>query len=204
MFIAVAVYQLYPNQMLQIRWGRWLTDRYLNAWLADRAYYRMQLMAGDTDNPDQRIADDVRLFVTHTLTLSLEFLSAVTTLVSFMGILWGLSGPWTVPGLGITIPGYMVWAALLYAILGSGLTERVPGRRACADLGRRERAAHRALGRGQEHTLPRHRRHLAIRSRHDRPPAGRARSLPAPEAIPAHRDAARGGELSDACVGDHG
>lgn len=128
MFIAVAVYQLYLNQMLQIRWRRWLTDRYLNAWLADRAYYRMQLVAGDTDNPDQRIADDVRLFVTHTLTLSLEFLSAATTLVSFVGILWGLSGPWTVPGLGITIPGYMVWAALLYSIIGSGLTERV-GRR---------------------------------------------------------------------------
>ncbi len=128
MFIAVAVYQLYLNQMLQIRWRRWLTDRYLNAWLADRAYYRMQLIAGDTDNPDQRIADDVRLFVTHTLTLSLEFLSATTTLVSFVGILWGLSGPWTVPGLGITIPGYMVWAALLYSVIGSGLTERV-GRR---------------------------------------------------------------------------
>ena len=128
MFIAVAVYQLYLNQMLQIRWRRWLTDRYLNTWLADRAYYRMQLMAGDTDNPDQRIADDVRLFVAHTLTLSLEFLSAATTLVSFVGILWGLSGPWTVPGLGITIPGYMVWAALLYAVIGSGLTEKV-GRR---------------------------------------------------------------------------
>ena len=127
-FIALAVYQLYLNQMLQIRWRRWLTDRYLNAWLVDRTYYRMQLLAGDTDNPDQRIADDVRLFVTHTLTLSLEFLSAVVTLFSFIGILWGLSGPWIVPILGITIPGYMVWAALLYAILGTGLTEKV-GRR---------------------------------------------------------------------------
>jgi vitamin B12/bleomycin/antimicrobial peptide transport system ATP-binding/permease protein len=127
-FIAVAVYQLYLNQMLQIRWRRWLTDRYLNTWLADRTYYRMQLAAGDTDNPDQRIAEDVRLFVTHTLTLSLEFLSAVVTLLSFVGILWGLSGAWTIPGLGVTIPGYMVWAALLYAVVGTGLTEKV-GRR---------------------------------------------------------------------------
>src|SRR5713101_8645420 len=83
LFIAVAVYQLYLNQMLQIRWRRWLTDRYLNAWLSDRTYYRMQLMAGDADNPDQRIAEDVRLFVTRSLSLSLQFLSAATTLVSF-------------------------------------------------------------------------------------------------------------------------
>ena len=127
-YIVVAVYQLYLNQMLQIRWRRWLTDRYLNAWLADRAYYRMQLLAGETDNPDQRIAEDVRLFVTRTLTLGLQFLRAATTLVSFVGILWFLSGPMTLPWLGWTVPGYMVWAALLYAIVGTWLTEKV-GRR---------------------------------------------------------------------------
>jgi putative ATP-binding cassette transporter len=128
LYIAVAVYQLYLNQMLQIRWRRWLTDRYLNAWLADRAYYRMQLLAGETDNPDQRIAEDVRLFVTRTLTLGLQFLRAATTLVSFVGILWLLSGPLKLPWLGWTVPGYMVWAALLYAIVGTWLTEKV-GRR---------------------------------------------------------------------------
>jgi len=128
LFIAVAVYQLYLNQMLQIRWRRWLTDRYLRAWLADRTYYRMQLTAGETDNPDQRIAEDVRLFVARTLTLSLQFLSAATTLISFVGILWFLSGPLTLPWLGWTVPGYMVWAALLYAIAGTWLTEKV-GRR---------------------------------------------------------------------------
>jgi vitamin B12/bleomycin/antimicrobial peptide transport system ATP-binding/permease protein len=128
LFIAVAVYQLYLNQMLQIRWRRWLTDRYLNAWLSDRTYYRMQLMAGDADNPDQRIAEDVRLFVTRSLSLSLQFLSAATTLVSFVGILWFLSGPMKLPWLGWTVPGYMVWAAILYSILGTWLTEKV-GRR---------------------------------------------------------------------------
>jgi len=128
LYIVVAVYQLYLNQMLQIRWRRWLTDRYLNAWLADRAYYRMQLLAGETDNPDQRIAEDVRLFVTRTLTLGLQFLRAATTLVSFVGILWFLSGPLKLPWLGWTVPGYMVWAALLYAIVGTWLTEKV-GRR---------------------------------------------------------------------------
>jgi putative ATP-binding cassette transporter len=128
LFIAVAVYQLYLNQLLQIRWRRWLTDRYLTAWLADRTYYRMQLMAGESDNPDQRIAEDVRLFVTRTLSLSLQFLTAITTLVSFIGILWFLSGPLTLPWLGWTVPGYMVWAALLYSIVGTWVTERV-GRR---------------------------------------------------------------------------
>ena len=127
-FIAVAVYQLYLNQMLQIRWRRWLTDRYLNAWLHDRTYYRMQLVAGEADNPDQRIAEDVRLFVTRSLSLSLQFLSAVTTLISFVGILWILSGPIKLPWLGWTVPGYMVWAALIYSILGTWLTEKV-GRR---------------------------------------------------------------------------
>ncbi len=123
LFIGAAVYQLYLNQMLQIRWRRWLTERYLRAWLADGAYYRMQLTAGETDNPDQRIAEDLRLFVAGTLTLGIGGMRAVVTLVSFLGILWGLSGSMTVPvGAGWTIPGYMVWAALLYAVVGTWLT----------------------------------------------------------------------------------
>jgi putative ATP-binding cassette transporter len=123
LYIVVAVYQLYLNQMLQIRWRRWLTDRYLRAWLADGAYYRMQLTAGETDNPDQRIAEDLRLFVAGSLTLGIGGMRAVVTLLSFLGILWGLSGSVTVPvGAGWTIPGYMVWAAVLYAIVGTWLT----------------------------------------------------------------------------------
>ena len=126
-FIIVAVYQLYLNQMLQIRWRRWLTERYLAAWLTDTAYYRMQLAGGETDNPDQRIAEDVRLFVTGTLGLAIGGMRAVVTLVSFIAILWGLSGAVTLPvgGFLITIPGYMVWAALLYAIVGTWLTDRI-------------------------------------------------------------------------------
>src|SRR5436190_80538 len=126
-FIIVAVYQLYLNQMLQIRWRRWLTDHYLDAWLADRAYYRMQLVGGSTDNPDQRIAEDLRLFVARTLALSLGLLSAVVTLASFIAILWGLSGAATLPlgATGLTIPGFMVWAALVYAIAGTWLTHKI-------------------------------------------------------------------------------
>jgi putative ATP-binding cassette transporter len=126
-FIIVAVYQLYLNQMLQIRWRRWLTERYLGAWLADTAYYRMQLVAGETDNPDQRIAEDLRLFVTGTLGLAIGGMRAGVTLVSFIAILWGLSGAVTLPlgGFLLAIPGYMVWAALLYAIVGTWLTDRI-------------------------------------------------------------------------------
>ena len=130
-FIVVAVYELYLNQMLQIRWRRWLTDRYLTAWLEGGSYYRMQLVAGETDNPDQRIAEDVRLFIAGasgiggTLGLAIGGMRAVVTLISFVTILWGLSGAFTLPWIGLTIPAYMVWAALLYAIVGTWLTDLI-------------------------------------------------------------------------------
>ncbi len=125
-YIVAVVYQIYLNQMLQIRWRRWLTERYLGAWLTDGAYYRMQLTSGETDNPDQRISDDLRLFVTGALSLSIGGMRAVVTLVSFLGILWGLSGSVTLPiGAGVTLPGYMVWAALAYAIAGTWLTNLI-------------------------------------------------------------------------------
>src|SRR5436309_527249 len=85
-YMVVAVYQIYLNQMLQIRWRRWLTDRYLTAWLSDGAYYRMQLQAGETDNPDQRIAEDVQRPASHTLGLPTGGLRAVVTLVTLCAI----------------------------------------------------------------------------------------------------------------------
>src|SRR5215475_14182984 len=124
-FIFLAVYQTYLNQMLEIRWRRWLTNRYLNAYLADRAYYRMQLIARGTDNPDQRIAEDVQLLASHTLALFTGGLRAVVTLVTFVAILWGLSGSFTVTVAGHTLrlPGYMVWVAVLYAMFGTWVTD---------------------------------------------------------------------------------
>ncbi len=127
LWIIMQVYRQYLSQMLQIRWRRWLTDRYLGDWLRDRAYYRMQLTDQGTDNPDQRIADDLRLFVEQTLSLALGLLDAVVTLVSFVVILWGLSGilSFTLFGQAIAVPGYMVWVALVYAALGSWLVHFV-------------------------------------------------------------------------------
>jgi putative ATP-binding cassette transporter len=126
-YIIAAVYAFYLNQMLQIRWRRWMTDRYLQEWLAKRTYYRMQLTGTQTDNPDQRIAEDMKLFVDDSLSLSLGFLNAAVTLVSFVGILWGLSGALAVPlaGKTVEIPGYMVWVALVYAIVGTWLTHKL-------------------------------------------------------------------------------
>ena len=124
-FIVVAVYSLYLRQILHIRWRRWLTDRFLRNWLEDQSYYRMQLNQATPDNPDQRISDDLDRFATITLALSLGLLSSLVTLVSFLSILWTLSSALNVPlggGFLIKIPGYMVFAALIYAVAGTLLT----------------------------------------------------------------------------------
>ncbi|MBQ5860063.1 MAG: ABC transporter ATP-binding protein/permease [Selenomonadales bacterium] len=123
-YILSAVYALYLRQMLEIKWRRWMTRQYLERWLDNRMYYRLQL-SGGTDNPDQRISEDLRLFVQLTLALSIGFMKAVVTLVSFIFILWQLSGTFTVPVLDITIPGYMVFIALLYAVAGTYLTQKI-------------------------------------------------------------------------------
>ncbi|CAO3419731.1 ABC transporter ATP-binding protein/permease [Azospirillum doebereinerae] len=122
-FIAVEVYRLYLNQMLQIRWRRWLTERYLGDWLENQTYYRLAFAGTGTDNPDQRIAEDLRGFVQLTLSLSLGFLTNIVSLVSFLVILWGLSGSVTL--FGVEIPGYMVWVALVYAVAGTWITHRI-------------------------------------------------------------------------------
>lgn len=126
-YIAMAVYQVYLRQALQIRWRRWLTGHYLDEWLAERTYYRLQLTGKATDNPDQRIAEDLNLFVEKTLSLLLGLIDSVVTLVSFVGILWGLSGTLEFEWNGTTweIYGYMVWVAVGYAIVGSWIAHRI-------------------------------------------------------------------------------
>jgi putative ATP-binding cassette transporter len=126
-YIPVAIYRTYLRQWLEIRWRRWLTARIVDDWLADHAYYRISLAADPqgegTDNPDQRIGDDIRDFIADTLTLSLSLLSNVVNVISFLSILWTLSGVVTL--LGVAIPGYMVWVALIYSILGTWITHLV-------------------------------------------------------------------------------
>ncbi|MBR1125750.1 ABC transporter ATP-binding protein/permease [Bradyrhizobium lablabi] len=125
-YIALAVYQVYLNQWLQIRWRRWLTGHYLGEWLDQSAnHYRMQLQGDAADNPDQRISDDVKLFVEKTMDIGLNLLNSFVTLLSFIVILWGLSAaaPLHVFGASFDIPGYLVWGALIYAIFGTALTQ---------------------------------------------------------------------------------
>ncbi|MBV8779720.1 MAG: ABC transporter ATP-binding protein/permease [Alphaproteobacteria bacterium] len=124
-WIAVAVYQLYLRQILHIRWRRWLTERALKGWLGHQAYYRIQIDQSTTDNPDQRIADDLDSFATLSLSLSMGIMNSIVTLVSFLFILWRLSGSLNVPlwgGHSVAIPGYLVFAAFIYAVLGTWLT----------------------------------------------------------------------------------
>lgn len=122
-FVVATACELYLRQALQIRWRRWLTDRQVSDWLADRAYFNMSIIDSRTDNPDQRIAEDIRLFTENSLVLGLGLVRSVASLVLFVMLLWQLSE--TVNVFGITIHGYLVWIAVLYALFGSLLAHLV-------------------------------------------------------------------------------
>jgi vitamin B12/bleomycin/antimicrobial peptide transport system ATP-binding/permease protein len=126
-YTVLAVYQNYLNLWLQIRWRRWMTQTYLRQWLNTANHYRMQLLGDAADNPDQRIADDLQMFVQNTLSIGIGLLSAGVTLCSFVVILWNLSdqAPLHLFGLPFAIPGYLVWAALIYAVIGTWLTHLI-------------------------------------------------------------------------------
>jgi putative ATP-binding cassette transporter len=136
LIIAIIVfgYNVYFNGLLTIRWRRWLTQQYLADWLEKQAYYRMQVLDKTVDNPDQRISEDLDGFSSNALGIFSNLLNAVLSIFAFGAILWGLSGALHVP-LGshfhITIPGYLLWAALLYACLGTWLNaiigRKLPG-----------------------------------------------------------------------------
>lgn len=134
--IVIAVYRFYLTQLLEMEWRRWMTGHYLRRWLGGDAFYRMELAryaneAGiKADNPDQRISEDVNQFTAQTIGLTMGVLNAGVTLASFVGILWGLSGAFSfdIAGQAVTIPGFMVWMAVLYCLVGSVLTHYI-GRR---------------------------------------------------------------------------
>ena len=88
LLIVAIVYRLWLQQMLTIRWRRWLSEVYFRDWLADRTYYRMELVSQGTDNPEQRIEADCANFAERTLSISLGLLLQVMTLVTFSIVLW--------------------------------------------------------------------------------------------------------------------
>ena len=126
-YIVTAVYNIYFNQMLQIRWRRSMTEYYVKRWLEPAMHYRMRLCADPADNPDQRIADDVHEFVGTTMTLSVNLIGTALRLVLFLGVLWGLSEsfPMTSLGLSFNIPGWLIWVALIYSAIGTFLTHYI-------------------------------------------------------------------------------
>ena len=126
-YIVLAVYSYYLQQVLILNWRRWLTERFIEIWMKNKTYYHLQMFGKDTDNPDQRISEDVRLFVEMTLSFGVGLLKSVTTLASFVVILYELSGPlkFTLFGRNWEISGYLFWAAFFYSILGTWVTHLV-------------------------------------------------------------------------------
>lgn len=123
-YIIIAVYGVYLRQLLEIRWRTWMTNNYLNSWLKNQTYYRLK---DSTDNPDQRISEDIGSFVSLTLQLIIGFLKQLTTLVAFGFVLWELSGSFTFnfAGVEIVIYGYMFWFSFIYSGVGTFLVHKV-------------------------------------------------------------------------------
>lgn len=125
--IIFAVYAYYLQQTLALRWRRWLTKSYLSRWTGKTLYYRMEMFSDGTDNPDQRISEDINLFTARTLSFGTGLLRSITTIFCFIFVLYKLSGEFSLSLAGhpIAIPGYLVWAALFYSIIGTWLTHVV-------------------------------------------------------------------------------
>ena len=132
-FIVIAILKFYLTQLFQMRWRAWMTRDYLGRWMANNTYYRLELAryaatSGATpDNPDQRIQEDMQLFTSYTVSLTMGLLNAAVTLISFVGILWGLSGTasFSLGGQTYAIAGSMVWIALAYCAVGTIITHYI-------------------------------------------------------------------------------
>lgn len=126
--IAFAVYAYYLQQKLALRWRRWMTEEYLSRWTSHQMFYRMEMFSGGlSDNPDQRISEDINLFTARTLSFMSGLLRAITTIFCFIFVLWSLSEPlsFEIGGNTYHIYGYLVWTALAYSILGTWITHKV-------------------------------------------------------------------------------
>ena len=123
--VAVALTEVYLAYVLRIRWRAFLNEVYVGEWLGGGTHYRLQLSHAEADNPDQRIAEDLRKYVETTYSLSLSLLTQSATLVSFVAILWTISRDFTFPGTDTVVPGLLVWFVIAYAVLGTWLTHLI-------------------------------------------------------------------------------
>jgi vitamin B12/bleomycin/antimicrobial peptide transport system ATP-binding/permease protein len=134
-FVAMNVIEFFVQSMLVIRWRTWLTDHFVSRWLSRHNHYRISLVAGQTDNPDQRISEDIFRFINGgadgsnasygIYDFSILLISTVTSLVSFSIVLWGLSSSFTFPGTDVVVPGFLFWVALIYAAAGTLITHLI-------------------------------------------------------------------------------
>lgn len=125
-FITITVYAKYLRHMLAFLWRQWLTTEYLEKWLENNIFYKIE-RDRLTDNPDQRIAIDLDSFASTTLSLSIDFISTITTFIWFSIVLWIVAGALSVliGNFSIKIPGYMLVVATFYAVIGSLMTHKV-------------------------------------------------------------------------------
>ncbi|MCB5175469.1 ABC transporter ATP-binding protein/permease [Microvirga lenta] len=124
-FVSVAMVEIVSQYVMRIRWRAFLNDLYVHEWLSGGTHYRMQLVGREADNPDQRIAEDLRSYIDQTYNLSIGLMNQSATLVSFIAILWSLSAGFTLPGTDIPVPGLLVWVCIAYALLGTWLTHLI-------------------------------------------------------------------------------
>jgi len=125
--LALVVGQTWMQEMLKVRLREWLTHDLLDEWLVAGRAYRLGFAGPVGVNPDQRIEQDTRRLTELTGGLGVGLFQATLLLVSFIAILWGLSSHvvFTLQGHHFAIPGFMVWCAILYALIGSLLTWHV-------------------------------------------------------------------------------
>ncbi len=126
-YIIIAVYSFYITQLLSLKWRRWMTHHYIDNWVEGKKYYYLQMFYKHTDNPDQRISEDIKLFIDYFLKFTVGLTNNLLLFISFVAILWGLSGPlqFSLGGIAITIPRYIVWVAIFYSILGTYVTHKL-------------------------------------------------------------------------------
>ncbi len=128
LYIVLAVYRYYVQQYLALKWRRWLTWQFLDRWLDNRNYYYLENFDEVTDNPDQRIQDDIGSLVQFSISLSLGLVSAFVTVFAFIFVLWKLSGTLMIPlgSLGtLHVHGYLVWVGVLYSAIGTYFTYKI-------------------------------------------------------------------------------
>ncbi|MDR2092007.1 MAG: ABC transporter ATP-binding protein/permease [Azoarcus sp.] len=121
-----ATMRIWFFQALEMRWRAWLTDVFLHRWLDEKVWYRIA-RSGSVDNPDQRIGEDLQMMAHDSLRLSLGFVANLSGLVSHAVIVWNLSGSlaFALGGVSVEIPGYMLWVAVIYALGGTWLLEKI-------------------------------------------------------------------------------